>query len=166
MHIFGYKKAWSNITIQYNLHDYEWQQNPSIYTTKQLHDVCKLYLEGKSYEEINKITEVSIPHMYQLIRGTRYKYIHDQYDFSSDRFKKPRVDDDIKHKICQELMDKIPSKEISQRYNISTQLVNDILKRKRGTNIAIQYNFEHIYPHLVYHVPYNEFNRSTTIENI
>ena len=73
--------------------------NPNSNTTdEQVRMVCEYWIDGKSYNEINKLTGVSISNISNIVNGTSRVKISSQYDLQK-RLSHPLTKDQMK-KVC------------------------------------------------------------------
>lgn len=125
------------------------------FTNKQVHTICKLLEQNKSYKEILESIgfDTSIDNNYDLIgnikRGITYTSISKDYDFSNYEYNGSQFTNNQIHEICKMIQDSMNWRDIAQFLNVNIEdkkksknfyeTIRRIKKRQIFINISNNY---------------------------
>lgn len=118
---------------------------------EQVHEICKMMESGLTNKEISNITGVDTSIISNIRIGHSYRYIGGQYIFPKIN---KLLDDEIVHKICNDICQNMSNKEISEKYNINESVVCSIRNKNSYKHIVSQYKF----PRNIRHVSPNNLS--------
>lgn len=117
----------------------------NVYTSNQIHAVCKMLTKNIPTKKISKTTGVSVPEILLIFKGSIWKEISSKYDISDYSFGKNKNDIIAKkakiHEICKMLeLNKYTMREIADIVGLPYYEVKNVYKGGRYKDISSQYN--------------------------
>lgn len=117
-------------------------------TEEQARKICTLLSEGKSVKEISKALGIKERTVRAIYDRQSWKWLSKEFEFPKrpDRSIPYSKDDELIHKICQEIQDKYirlvyTDKMIGEKFGVSREFVKDIRTRRRRKDISQYYKF-------------------------
>lgn len=114
------------------------------HTDEKIHEVCKLMEQGRSNKEIHKITGVNKNTINEIRMGKGWTHISKDYNIRPESFlgkyhNRAYTEDQIRE-VCKMMENGYGNKEISEKLNISYDVIADIRKGKTWKEISKDYN--------------------------
>lgn len=104
--------------------------------------VCELIMQNKTFEEISKITGISVSTISHISNRTSWTHITEKYDFPNRKIMTPEKRELI-IKVCELLRDGKSPKEVSEELKVSKPFVQHIASREQYTDISKDYIFNY-----------------------
>jgi len=115
----------------------------SIYSDKQIHEVCKLLVKKIPMNEIVKITGVANSTIRKIKEGENRKDISKLYDIDKSPYYYTKYTKNQIHSICKLLENHVSMKLITSILNIDKHLIRSIIHGGTWKSISSQYNIDY-----------------------
>lgn len=111
-----------------------------------LDTICKLIREGKTYNEISKITGVSYQKIFSIHHKRTYQDYYNKYNLQEIPYPKENntIPDDILFSIANRIMEGIPNRKIAEEFGCSPSTIQSIKNREVYFDKLKGYNFESV----------------------
>ena len=111
-----------------------------------LDTICKLIREGKTYNEISKITGVSYQKIFSIHHKRTYQDYYNKYNLQEIPYPKENntIPDDILFSIANRIMEGIPDRKIAEEFGCSPSTIKSIKNREVYFDKLKEYNFESV----------------------
>lgn len=131
-------KSWTNVTEDY---DFETIPHPNKrYTDKEIEDVCIMMNAGYNNHEISDALNISYNVVADIRRGRSWTHISNKYNIAMDGHPNREYTEDQIREACQLMENGMNNREISDKLDISYNVIADIRKGKSWKKISKDYN--------------------------